>query len=88
MSEPLDTRPPGRSAAGVPFPLVARVRVAVAPLLGEPRAAATQTSQYLNGAQLAVLETRGEWFRVRGPDVYEGWIHRGYVIDTETAASE
>ena len=88
MSDALESPPPDRSAAGIPSPLAARVTVAVAPLLGEPRAAATQTSQYLSGARLAVLETRGDWFRVRGPDAYEGWIHRGYVIDTETAAGE
>ena len=71
--------------AGVTSPIAARVVVAVAPLLGEPRAAASQTSQYLSGARLTVLEQRGDWFRVRGPDAYEGWMHRGYVVDTEAA---
>lgn len=56
-----------------------RVTSPIAPLLAEPRAAATQTSQYLNGRHLRVLEARGEWLRVRGGDAYEGWMHRGYL---------
>ncbi len=76
------------ATGGVPSPLALRVIAAVAPLLGEPRAAATQTSQYLSGARLAVLEVRGDWFRVRGADAYEGWMHRGYVIDTEAAGGD
>src|SRR5688500_8310750 len=57
-----------------------RVRVAspVAPLLAEPRAAATLTSQYLSGHALDVLEERGDWAEVRGEDDYEGWMHAGY----------
>lgn len=66
-------------------PLLARVVAPIAPLLGEPRAAASQVSQYLNGARLTVLETRGDWMQVRGPDAYEGWMHRGYIIDSEAA---
>jgi hypothetical protein len=50
----------------------------VAPLLAEPRAAATLTSQYLSGHRLEVLEERGDWARVRGTDAYEGWMHAGY----------
>ena len=76
------------TAGGDPSPIAARVVAAVAPLLGEPRAAATQTSQYLNGARLSVLEVRGDWFRVRGPDSYEGWMHRGYIVDTEAAGTD
>ena len=79
----------GSAAAGTPAatspPLVARVIAPVAPLLGEPRASASMTSQYLNGAVLAVLEARGDWLRVRGSDQYEGWMHRGYIVDSEAA---
>ena len=82
MSHPLDT------AHAPVSPIAARVIAAVAPLLGEPRAAASQTSQYLNGARLTVLDGRGDWFRVRGADAYEGWMHRGYIVDTETALAE
>ncbi len=63
-----------------------RVTVAVAPLLGEPRAAATMTSQYLYGQQLALLEQRGDWNRVRGGDAYEGWMHAGYLADAEAGS--
>ena len=86
MTRPAAAGPSVHPAEGTPAPIVARVIAAVAPLLGEPRAAATQTSQYLNGARLAVLETRGDWFHVRGPDRYEGWMHRGYIVDTEAAS--
>jgi len=72
--------------AAVPGPIAARVTAAVAPLLAEPRAAATQTSQYLSGARLAVQEVRDDWLRVRGADQYEGWMHRGYIVDTEAAS--
>ena len=84
------TRPYRDSDAGaspaVPVPIVARVVASIAPVLGEPRATATQISQYLNGARLAVLETRGDWLRIRGRDQYEGWMHRGYVLDSEAAS--
>ena len=73
-------------AGAMRAPLVARVTAPVAPLLGEPRAAASMTSQYLNGASLRVLEVRGDWLRVRGSDEYEGWMHRGYVVDSEAAS--
>ena len=88
MSSQPDLHSPGDPVGGIAAPIAARVTVAVAPLVGEPRAAATQTSQYLSGARLAVLEARGDWFRVRGPDAYEGWMHRGYVIDTEAAGGD
>ena len=85
MTQPNDFPATSPSSDTSHPPIVARVIAAVAPLLGEPRAAASQTSQYLNGARLAVVETRGDWFRVRGPDEYEGWMHRGYLVDTEEA---
>jgi cell wall-associated NlpC family hydrolase len=56
-----------------------RVIVPVAPLLAEPRASASLTSQYLNGQRLETLDERGDWVRVRGRDAYEGWMHRGYT---------
>jgi cell wall-associated NlpC family hydrolase len=55
------------------------VTAAIAPLLAEPRADAEQTSQRLAGHELEVLEVRTPWFRVRGKDNYEGWVHAGYV---------
>lgn len=56
-----------------------RVMSAVAPLLAEPRVAATQTSQYLNGQRVGVLDERGDWVHVRGADAYAGWMHAGYL---------
>jgi cell wall-associated NlpC family hydrolase len=55
------------------------VTAAIAPLLAEPQAGAEQVSQRLAGTELEVLEVRSHWFRVRGPDGYEGWVHAGYV---------
>lgn len=55
------------------------VHAAVAPLLGEPRIASALTSQLLSGEVVEVLEGRGDWCRVRGPDGYEGWTHLGYL---------
>jgi len=51
----------------------------VAQLFAEPRVASAQISQLLAGRVAEVMETRDDWFRVRGPDEYEGWMHRGYV---------
>jgi cell wall-associated NlpC family hydrolase len=55
------------------------VTASIAPLLAEPIAGAEQVSQRLAGAELEVLEVRSLWFRVRGRDGYEGWVHAGYV---------
>lgn len=55
------------------------VTASIAPLLAEPQAGAEQVSQRLAGAELEVLEVRSLWFRVRGRDGYEGWVHAGYV---------
>jgi len=56
------------------------VRSAVAPLHAEPRVSSAQTSQRLAGHPVYVLEERGDWLRVRGLDDYEGWLHRGYLM--------
>jgi cell wall-associated NlpC family hydrolase len=55
----------------------------VAPLLAEPRISSEQISQRVQGHVVTVLETRGEWVRVRGDDEYEGWTHRGYLASSE-----
>ncbi|MEP7001901.1 MAG: C40 family peptidase [bacterium] len=61
----------------------ASLRVAVtspvATLFAEPRVASAPISQLLAGRVADVLEARDDWSRVRGPDEYEGWIHRGYI---------
>lgn len=55
------------------------VCVPVAPLHDEPRVASAQISQLLAGRAIDVLESRDDWHLVRGPDEYEGWMHRGYL---------
>ncbi len=56
------------------------VRTAIAPLLAEPRAAASMTSQLVAGDVVAVIDGRGDWLHVRGADDYEGWMHAGYLM--------
>ena len=80
----IDRKPsvsPGESSQRARDDVTRMVRVAtpVAPLLGEPRAAAQLTSQYLSGQLLGVLDERGDWVHVRGADAYEGWMHAGYL---------
>jgi hypothetical protein len=57
----------------------ATVRTPVAPVFAEARVASAQISQLVAGRRLDLLEQRDDWFRVRGPDEYEGWVHRGYL---------
>jgi len=58
----------------------ALVRTPIAPLQREPHVQGAQLSQALFGYPLLVVETDGDWHRLRGVnDGYEGWTHRGYV---------
>ena len=57
----------------------AAVRTPVAPLFAEPNVGSAQISQLLAGKPLEVLDSRDDWYLVRGPDEYEGWLHRGYI---------
>ncbi len=57
----------------------ARVRAAVAPMLGTNRIASVLTSQALAGQLVQVLDGEADWWRVRSADAYEGWMHRGYL---------
>ncbi len=60
-------------------PNSAIVRAPVAPVFAEPRVASAQISQLVAGRCLDLLERRDDWYRIRGPDEYEGWLHRGYL---------
>jgi hypothetical protein len=60
-------------------PNCAIVRTPVAPVFAEPRVASAQISQLVAGRCLDLLEKRDDWYRIRGPDEYEGWLHRGYL---------
>jgi gamma-D-glutamyl-L-lysine dipeptidyl-peptidase len=57
----------------------ATVRTPLAPVFAEARVASAQISQLVAGRRLDLLEERDDWYRVRGPDEYEGWVHRGYL---------
>jgi cell wall-associated NlpC family hydrolase len=56
-----------------------RARTPIAPILREPRAAATQETQLLFGHCAEVLSVDGKWLRVLGADSYEGFVHEGYT---------
>ena len=64
-------------------PLVTRgravVRTPVAPMYAEPDVASAQLSQRVAGHAVELIESRDDWFLVRGMDGYEGWIHRGFL---------
>lgn len=68
-------------------PMRVAVCTPVAPLFAEPRVASAQISQLLAGRVANVLELRDDWYRVRGPDEYEGWIHRGFITAVPTTAT-
>src|SRR5262249_3230874 len=45
---------------------------------------AEQVSQLVLGETAKVLETQGDWRRVRSDvDRYEGWVHVGYGLETD-----
>ena len=66
-------------------PRYVRSKTPIAPVLREPRAAATQETQVIYGHCAEVRETEGKWLRVRGADGYEGWMHEGYCEAAEGA---
>jgi len=57
----------------------ARVRAAIAPMLSAARIASSLTSQCTAGHVVSLLERESDWWRVRGTDGYEGWMHSGYL---------
>jgi cell wall-associated NlpC family hydrolase len=63
-------------------PGCALVHAPVAPVFNEPRVASAQISQLVAGRCVELLERRDDWYRMRGPDEYEGWLHRGYLSAT------
>lgn len=62
-----------------------RARTPLAPVLKEPRAAATQENQLLYGHSAEVRTIEGRWLRIRGADGYEGWVHEGYTEPADGA---
>jgi len=62
-----------------PVSFRATVCTPVAPMHAEPRIASPMVSQQLSGHTVDVLEPHGEWWRARGADGYEGWMHQGFL---------
>ena len=63
-------------------------RSGVAPVFREPSTRAEQVTQLVLGETAQILEEAGDWRRIQlDGDSYQGWVHRGYVleIDSETA---
>lgn len=59
-------------------------RAGVAPVLREPAIRSEQVTQFVLGETARVLEHQGDWRRVRlDLDRYEGWVHLGYVLETD-----
>lgn len=59
-------------------------RAGVVPVTREANLRSEQVSQLVLGETARVLETQGDWRRVRlEVDRYEGWVHRGYVLETD-----
>ncbi len=65
------------------------VRVSVAPVYGVPRAGSEQVTQALAGHPVERLDAgeREPWLQVRLRDGYEGWMHRGYLSESDSTAS-
>ena len=65
------------------------VRSAIAPLFAEPNLRAEQASQLVLGETGRVDEVSGEWRRITVEhDRYQGWVHSGYLIETDPVAAD
>lgn len=59
-------------------------RSGVAPVFREPNLRSEVVTQLVLGETARVLASEGEWRRVRlEVDRYEGWVHRGYALETD-----
>lgn len=68
------------------MPTAVIASAAVAPLQSEATLKSEQASQLLFGRVADVLAHQGDWRRVRTRfDLYEGWVHLGYVREVEEA---
>jgi hypothetical protein len=64
-------------------------RAGTAPVAAEPSLRSEQVTQLVLGETGRVLERREEWRRIRlEGDGYEGWIHRGYLLEADVEAVE
>ena len=64
-------------------------RSAIVPVHAQPSLRSEQVSQLVLGETGRIEERAGEWRRiVTDLDGYGGWIHAGYVVETDEAAAE
>jgi len=64
-------------------------RATIAPVFAQPSLRAEQVTQLVFGETAQVLETGGEWRRLRTHlDGYEGWAHGGYLLEVDGAAAD
>ena len=71
--------------------LLSRViaRSAVVPLFAQPSLRSEQVSQLVLGESARLEERSGEWRRITGDlDGYGGWVHAGYVLETDAEAAD
>ena len=65
------------------------VRAAVVPMCAEPSLRSEQTNQLVLGETATVLESAGDWRKVRAElDHYVGWVHAGYCAEVADADAE
>jgi hypothetical protein len=64
-------------------------RSAITPVFAQPSLRAEQVSQLVLGETGLVEESSGEWRRIRcDHDGYQGWVHAGYVVETDGVAAD
>jgi gamma-D-glutamyl-L-lysine dipeptidyl-peptidase len=64
-------------------------RAPLAPLCAQPSLRAEQVTQLVLGEGAELLESSGDWRRVRVySDGYEGWVHCGYLAEVDRAEAE
>lgn len=64
-------------------------RSPIVPLHAQPSLRAEQVSQLVLGETGRVEERRGEWRRIVAElDGYGGWIHAGYVVESDAAGAD
>ncbi len=71
------------------MPSAAIARSTIAPLFAEPNLRTEQVTQLVLGETAEILRADGEWRRLRTHlDGYEGWAHRGYLLELEPGKAE
>jgi cell wall-associated NlpC family hydrolase len=82
MAVPAGVAPADTASADTVSAVIARS--SIAPVTREPTLRSEQVTQLVAGETAVVLESTGEWRRVRTDlDDYDGWVHRGYVLDAD-----